>query len=192
MREWLLFLPQTPSTPSSLRVSVWRRMQQFGAVTLQNGVWILPRGNEVEHALHMLLADLETQGGGGLILLARAPHSDLEDRITERFTAAREQEYAEFIDRCEQFLGELEKETRSQKFTFAELEENEEDLNKLIHWLRKIHSRDFLGGPARDAASAALLRCQRALKDYTAQVYLPLGFDPPETPFGEDEMQQES
>jgi hypothetical protein len=89
---------------------------------------------------------LETQGGGGLFLIARAPHVDLEQRIIERFNAAREQKYAEFIERCEQFLGELEKESHAQKFTFAELEENEEDLNKLVHWLRKIHSHDFLGG----------------------------------------------
>ena len=188
----MLFLPQTPATPSSLRVMVWRRMQQFGAVMLQNGVWVLPRGNEVEQSLHRLLVDLEGQGGGGLILLARAPNANLEDRITDRFTVAREQEYAEFIDRCEQFLGELEKESRAQKFTFAELEENEEDLNKLIHWLRKIHSRDFLGGPSRDAASAALSRCQRALKDYTAQVYLPLGFDPADDSLIEEDSQQES
>lgn len=192
MREWLLFLPQTPATPSSLRVSVWRRMQQFGAVMLQNGVWVLPRGNEVEHTLHMLLADLEVQGGGGLLLIAKASHADVEQRIIERFSAAREQEYVEFIDRCEQLLGELEKETHVQKFTFAELEENEEDLNKLIHWLRKIHSRDFLGGPQRDAATSALARCQRALRDFTAQVYLPLGFDPPEAPFVDEETQQES
>src|SRR5215475_6311465 len=126
MREWLLFLPQTPATPSSLRVSIWRRMQQVGAVMLQNGVWILPRSNEVEHTLHVLLANLENQGGGGLLFIARAPNADLEQRIIERFNTAREQEYAEFIDRCEQFLNELEKESRVQKFTFAELEENEE------------------------------------------------------------------
>ncbi len=192
MREWLLFLPQTPTTPSSLRVSVWRRMQQLGAVALQNGVWILPRGNELESSLHRLLADIETQGGGGLLLTSKASHSELEERIIARFRAQREQDYTEFLERCVQFLGELEKETHAQKFTFSELEENEEDLHKLVQWLRKIYHRDFFGGPLRDEASAALARCRRSLEDYTTEVYQQLGYNLPETLFIDGEGPQES
>jgi DNA-binding transcriptional regulator PaaX len=190
MREWLLFLPQTPASPSSLRVSVWRKMQQLGAITLQNGVWILPRSNQLERKLSLLLADLKMQGGEGLILIAKAPHTDLEGRITEQFSAARTQEYVEFTDRCKQFLGELEKETKVQKFTFAELEENEEDLHKLVQWLRKIHQRDFLGGVQRDTADNALARCRHSLEIYTKQVYHLLEYDPPESLPEDEEKQQ--
>jgi hypothetical protein len=181
-RKWLIFLPQTPTAPSSLRVSVWRRMQQFGALALQNGVWILPHSNALERNLHVLLADLKVRGGEGLIFTTQITQVDLEESIIERFRSEREKDYTEFLDRCTQFLNELEKEATIQKFTFAELEENEVDLHKLTQWLRKIHHRDFFGGPQRAIATTALTRCRQSLEDYAAQVYLLLGHDVPEIP----------
>ncbi len=115
-----------------------------------------------------------------------------EERIIERFRAERKQDYDEFLERYQQFLGELEKETRVEKFTFAELEENEEDLPKLTLWLRKIHHRDFFGGPQRDAATAALAQWRRALEQFTAQVYRRQGYEPPEAPVVYGETPQES
>jgi hypothetical protein len=179
VRQWVLFLPQTPAVPSSLRVSVWRRMQQLGAVALQNGVWVLPHIGSIERTLQKVLTDLEAQGGGGFLLSAQMLRPEQEERMIERFRSEREQDYTEFLDRCEQFLGEVDKETKAHKFTFAELQENEEDWHKLKVWLRKIHARDFFGGPQREAASTALLRCQQVLKDYTIQVYRQQGYDPP-------------
>lgn len=191
-RQWILFIPQTPTVPSSLRVSIWRRMQQMGAVALQNGVWIFPRTGEIERTLQKVLTDLETQRGGGFLLTTQMLYPDLEERMIERFRSARQQDYEEFLDRCEQFLHELEKETKAQKFTFAELEENEEDLHKLKLWLQKIHARDFFGGPQRDAASGELVRCQHALKDYVAQVYSQYGYELPENLDGGEETPAES
>jgi hypothetical protein len=186
VRQWILFFPQTSAVPSSFRVSVWRRMQQLGAVTLQNGVWIFPQIAELERRVQHFLADLEAQGGSGYILTAQALLSTQEERLIERFRSERQQDYEEFLDRCERFLEELEKETKAEKFTFSELEENEEDFHKLKLWLRKIHARDFFGGAQRDTASEALIRCQQALKVYATQVYRQQGYDPPEDP-GTDE-----
>ncbi len=191
-RQWLLFLPQTPAVPSSLRVSVWRRMQQLGAVALQNGVWILPRSDELERVLQLLLEELEKQGGGGFLLIAQATKIPPEERIIERFRAERKEDYDEFLERCQQFHAELEKETKVQKFTFAELEENEEDLHKLTLWLRKIHHRDFFGGSQRDAATDALTQCRRALEQFTAQVYRRQGYEPPDVSSADGEAPQES
>ena len=39
---WLLLLPQLPPQPSSLRVRVWRRLQQIGAVAVKNAAYALP------------------------------------------------------------------------------------------------------------------------------------------------------
>jgi hypothetical protein len=146
----------------------------------------------LERRLQMILADLEAQGGGGLLLVSKASHIEPEEQIIERFRAERKQDYDEFLDRCIQFIEELKKETTAQKFTFAELEENEEDLHKLMQWLRKIYHRDFFGGTKRDEATNALAGCRRALKDYAAQVYLHLGYDPPEVLLIDEEGQEET
>ena len=133
-------------TPSSVRVVIWRRLQNAGAVSLQNGVWILPRSPERERLIGDFSAEVERQGGSEFILTADAADPTFHARVVARFQAERAQEYAEFIERCEAFLHEIEQETQAQKFTFAELEENEHDLLKLTSWLRKIQGRDFSSG----------------------------------------------
>jgi hypothetical protein len=61
--------------------------------------------------------------------------------------------------------------TRAGKFTFAELEENEEDLAKLEAWLRKVEVRDRFGAPSASEARAAVLACREDLEAFAASVY---------------------
>lgn len=176
---WLIFFPQTPATPSSLRVLVWRRLQQAGAVNLQSGAWILPKIAEQEQVLATLLTELEQQGGSGFFLEAKAPSDAIQAILIERFQQERAKEYQEFGDRCQEFLAEIEKETRAHKFTFAELEENEQDLLKLIRWLRKIQSRDFFPSAASREAATHLAACRQTLERFTTRVYEQEGLPQP-------------
>jgi hypothetical protein len=168
---WLIFFSQTPVTPSSLRVLVWRRLQQAGAINLQGGAWMLPCGKEQEQALLTLLSEMEQQGGSGFFLEARAPNELIQAGLIERFQGERESEYQEFGERCQQFLQEVEKETLAHKFTFAELEENEQDLLKLTRWLRKIQQRDFFPSTGSQQAMVRLAQCRQALQTFTTSVY---------------------
>ncbi len=52
-------------------------------------------------------------------------------------------EYFELQEQCQDFLAEIEKETKRQNFSFAEYEENEQDLAKLETWYEKVKQRDF-------------------------------------------------
>ncbi len=177
--QWLLFFPQTPATPSSLRVLVWRRLQQAGAINLQAGAWMLPHAPAQEQLLQTLLTELEQQGGSGFFLQAVAPSAQIQADLLVRFQGERNKEYQEFGERCQEFLQELEKETRAHKFTFAELEENEHDLLRLTRWLRKIQQRDFFPSPASRAAQERLTHCRQALETFTATVYEQEGFPSP-------------
>ncbi len=177
--QWLVFFPQTPATPSSLRVLVWRRLQQAGAINLQAGAWMLPHAPAQEQLLKTLLTELEQQGGSGFFLEAVAPSARIQADLIERFQGERNKEYQEFGERCQEFLQELEKETRAHKFTFAELEENEQDLLRLTRWLRKIQQRDFFPGPASRVAQERLAHCRQALQAFTATVYEQEGLPTP-------------
>ncbi len=176
---WLVFFPQTPATPSSLRVLVWRRLQQAGAINLQAGAWMLPHAPAQEQLLQALLTEMEQQGGSGFFLEAKAMSAHIHADLIARFRGERNKEYQEFGERCQQFLQELEKETRAHKLTFAELEENEQDLLKLTRWLRKIQQRDFFPGPASRAAQERLAHCRQALQVFTATVYEQEGLPTP-------------
>ncbi len=61
--------------------------------------------------------------------------------MTALFNERRDEEYCEFINECGKYLKELEKEITIKKFTFAEMEE--EELQKLISWHKKIKQEIF-------------------------------------------------
>jgi hypothetical protein len=146
-------------------------MRAAGAAALQQGVWVLPQTPEHERFLRDVLLEAQQQGGSGLLLVATPLDADRASGVVERFHADRDQEYREFSGRCRDFLAEIAKETAARNLSFAALEENEQDLQKLQHWLGKIRARDFFGAPQAYTADEALARCERALRGFTEAIY---------------------
>src|SRR5215211_3243069 len=169
--KWLLFTFQLPTSLSSLRVMVWRRMKAAGAVNLQNGVWLLPHTKEQERIVDDLLSYLHEQGADGQSFAATALSNKVEKDLVQRFRGLRDEEYAELIERCQGLLTELEKETKKKKFTFAELEENEDDLQKLESWLARIQARDLVGGARATEAARSVKSCKKAFGAFADHVY---------------------
>lgn len=170
-QEWLLFLSQLPASPSSLRVMIWRRMRMAGAASLQNGVWVLPRTPQQEEFVQSLLDYVVQQGSTGQVFIVHALNSEVEADLIARFQADRDQEYAELIEQCEDMLSELRKETQQKKFTFAELEENEQNLERLKNWMKRIQDRDYFGAPKTSQALEALEACEQAIHKFADQIY---------------------
>jgi len=165
--SWLLFLPQAPATSSSLRVQIWRHLKAAGAITLQNGVWVLPHTDKHEEFCRREQGDIEAHGGTALLLVA----TPLDVDLVTRFRAERDREYDEVIERCQELVEELARETSRNKFTFAELEENEQVWQQLSTWLATVQGRDFFGGTLAIEAKAGLARCAEALHAFTQAVY---------------------
>jgi hypothetical protein len=176
---WLLFLAQLPSSPSSARVSLWRRLRAIGAGGLVGGAWVLPRTATHARFFGQLEETVRAQGGKVFVLVVPEASPGTDAMIVARFRADRDREYDELTERCGAFLAEIAKETAAGKFTFAELEENEQDLEKLAAWLAKIEARDFFPGERGPQARALLQRCHRALEDFSAGVYEAEGVQAP-------------
>jgi hypothetical protein len=111
------------------------------------------------------------------------------ESILARFQTDRGREYGEFEDRSRVFLAEIKRETRRHKFTFAELEEIEGDLEKLSAWLGKIRTRDFFPSADSEAAVETLERCRSAFRTFAESVYLHEGIALPDDQEGEAEKQ---
>jgi hypothetical protein len=171
MQTWLMFIPQLPASPSSLRVLVWRRMRAAGAAAIQQGVWVLPQTPEHEQFLRDVLREARQQGGSGILMVATPLDADQAAEVVERFRADRDQEYREFEVQCRDFLAEIAKETTARNLTFAALEENEHDLQKLHIWLEKICARDFFGALQARTAADALSACEHALRGFAEAIY---------------------
>ncbi|HEX3753428.1 MAG TPA: Chromate resistance protein ChrB [Streptosporangiaceae bacterium] len=178
--DWLLFLGQLPASPSSARVALWRRLRAHGAASLLNGTWVLPRTAAHTAFLSQLAETVQAQGGRAFVLPVTDAAASTDAEIIARFRADREREYHELAERCDAFLAELRKETAAAKFTFAELEENEQDLDKLTSWLARIQARDFL--PARPDPESRnwLADCRRAMEAFAQSVYQAERVDPVE------------
>jgi hypothetical protein len=168
---WLLLLTQLPSSPSSARVALWRRLRAIGAAGLLNGAWVLPRAAAHAGFFEQLRETVHGQGGTAFVLTISVESPDGDEPIARIFRADRGREYDEFTERCEAFLDEIGKETRAGKFTFAELEEGEQDAQKLARWLAKIQARDFFPDERSTQSADLLGRCRRALEGFAWAVY---------------------
>ena len=169
--KWLLFSPQLPANPSSPRVMVWRRMRSAGSLGLDNGLWILPYSEESEKFVREMRAYVEIQGGTSKTFVANTIDDVTEAEILERFRQDRAEEYAELKEQCIDFLAEIEKEIKRKNFSFAEYEENEQDLEKLKVWFEKVKRRDFVGGARAEEAAEWLEKCHQALQGFATQVF---------------------
>ncbi|MGB3354371.1 MAG: Chromate resistance protein ChrB [Mycobacterium sp.] len=151
-------------------MALWRRARAAGAAGLQNGVWVLPDSPQHRELFAQLAATVRDLGSAFVLTVAAAGEGT-DGQIVARFRADRAREYDEFAERCDEVLAEIDKETRKEKFTFAELEEIEQDLDKLTGWLDKISARDFFPDERAANSSATLQRCQQALAGFAEAVY---------------------
>jgi hypothetical protein len=168
-RGWLLLIYRVPSEPTRLRAAVWRRIKSLGAIYLQSSTAALPAGVRAERALRKLRSEILAMSGSAVLLSCEILAGEQEIRAA--FQAARDDEYEEIVDKCEDFLGQVRKEYVADHFTYAELEENEVDLVKLRNWLARVSERDVFGAAGRAAAHKALEHCEEVLEAYAARVY---------------------
>jgi hypothetical protein len=185
---WLLLLAQLPGSPSSPRVALWRRLRGIGAAGVLNGAWVLPYAAAHAEFFEQLRETVQRQGGTAFVLTVSAPAPEVSETFVRRFGADRSREYDEFAERCAAFLDEIGKETRAGKFTFAELEEGEQDLDKLARWLAKVQARDFFPDERRPQAAEMLEHCRVVLEGFAGGVYAAEGVQAPSAePSGGDQ-----
>lgn len=174
--RWLVLVYRIPSEPTRLRAGVWRKLKGLGSIYIQNSVAVLPASRNGERSLRGLRAEIVAMGGSAILFGASTLSGESE--LAAQYNAARDDEYEEIIDRCEDFLAQLEKEYAAAHFTYAELEENDVDLAKLRAWLERIEQRDVLGASRQGETRDFLARCAAALEQYEARVYAEEGEEP--------------
>ena len=94
------------------------------------------------------------------------------------YAETREQEWSEFRADCGKYLAELDQEEALGKFTLAELEEEEQSLDRLRRRYRDRRARDLLASPAATDAVSDLKLCQQQFAAYAEHVYRAVGSRP--------------
>ena len=142
MADWLILTATLPTSPSGLRVRVWRGLKATGAGTLREGVYVLPQSAPSAASLRELAQVIADAGAEAHLLEVRARDD------------AQEQAFRALFDRSEayaEFLGTV-KEARK-----GIAKASEADLNKTLRMLEQqlhqLQASDFF--PGKEAARAA-------------------------------------
>jgi hypothetical protein len=174
---WTVLIVRVPSEPSRHRVAVWRELRRVGAVQLGQGSWALPDAPPFDGFVDKIVTLVGQHEGEVMALKSGAADEATAQRIRSLYDTARRAEWVEFASECEKCLAELEKEIRNEKFTLAELDEEEQNVDRLRRWHRELRSRDLFNSVDDDEILTRLDTCSATLERFTALVYTAVGLE---------------
>lgn len=169
--KWLVIHYNLPAEPSRHRVSIWRRLKKLGATNIQQSMWVLPNIGENYNALQKISRDIEFNNGEALLMGSMFFQEKHEERVVSLLNKIRDEEYEELINECENYIKEIEKMISKEEFTYAELEKEEEELEKLISWQGKIEARDMFHSSEATCVKEMLEIIKRSFEEYGELVY---------------------
>ena len=91
---------RVPADPSRHRVAVWRELRRAGAVSLGQGVWVVPDAPVFADGIARTV-ELAERGDGEVTVLTAVGRAEADvARLEALFGAERAEEWAEFIAEC--------------------------------------------------------------------------------------------
>ena len=174
-QRWIVLIVRLPADPSRHRVAVWRELRRAGATQLGQGSWALPNSATASETCDKVI-ELVRRGSGDVFALDAAPLNDASrERLRALHDDARRAEWAEFVSECGKCLAELRREIANKKFTLAELDEEEQNVDRLRRWHRELIVRDLFRAESPEAMEDHLDGCVAELERITELVYKALG-----------------
>lgn len=146
-------------------------MRKAGALSLGQGVWAVPDLPAFAAGVKRAVELVGRADGDATVLEAAGRSPADAARFESLFNAGRQADWAEFMADCGKFEAEVAKEIRIEKFTLAELEEEEQSLERLRRWHRDLTVRDVFGTPDTGLATARLKECVAVCEDYAERVF---------------------
>lgn len=158
MTHWLILTATLPTSPSGLRVRIWRNLKSTHCATLREGVYILPASAASAKAFWEMDAAIRDAGAESHLLELQARDERQEAGFRALFDRA--ELYAEFAQSM--------KDARK-AFKAATEAEIRKTLRTLEVQLQSILNADFFPGKASESATSGL----RALRQETERQLSP-------------------
>jgi hypothetical protein len=153
--RWLLLVHQLPSKPAYSRVKIWRGLQDIGAISLRNSVYILPSSAEARSQFTQLLKEIERNRGDGLLYEADLVAGMRDDQVRALFNAARDADYNTLGSELRQLAQAWKKAKKPKADPVAALA-------RLSERLSQLGEIDFFGASGRRAAEALLAELEHS------------------------------
>lgn len=145
MTDWLVLTASLPTSPSGLRVRVWRALKATGCATLREGVYILPASAASADELRVIEKAIQDGGAEAHMLELRARD------------AAQEKTFRGLFDRSEQYADFAQSLKNARKVLKTA---GEPELRKLLRaldqQLQSIRAADYFPGKAGASAAEGL------------------------------------
>lgn len=163
---WLVFSYSLPSKRASTqRVTLWRRLQQLGAVTPKAGVYVLPDRDDCLEAFQWLSQEVQQAQGEALIMRVERFEGLADCQLMDLFRQA-----------CRARYGTIEAEVTKME-TLLDRPRRSPTRTDLLDKLRRLQKRlnevaqvDFFDSPEGVSVSAQLRRIQQGLLQGTSRV----------------------
>jgi hypothetical protein len=155
--QWLLLLSQLPPKQDALRVRVWRRLQNIGAVMIRNACWCLPDTSQSAEDFQWCVKEIAAAGGDALVCRSALVEGMTNQQVLGLFQAARDADYAALAHEVRSVLDALSAEDR---------ESNLRRASKLRRQLEAIVSIDHGAAGGRAEAERQLIQLERALSKH--------------------------
>jgi hypothetical protein len=150
--SWLLLVHQLPAKPAYLRVKIWRRLQDIGAVAVKNAVHALPMNEETQEDFEWLLREIREGGGEAFVCEARLIDGLSDEEVRALFDRARDADYAELAKEAQVIAKSL----RRKASAAAAATELRGQVARLRKRLAEIAAVDFFGAIGRETAEELL------------------------------------
>lgn len=151
--KWLLLIHQIPPKPNALRVKIWRRLQQVGAVAIKQSVYAMPLLEQSREDLNWILKEIVEGGGDGCILETKFLEGLSDEQVLTLFHDARKADYEKLIHDANNLLADLSSEGSDPQYPATK---GSAQLTRLQRRLDYIVSIDFFPAPERAAAELLL------------------------------------
>ena len=169
--NWTTLIYQIPREMHKNRMAVWRKLKSVAALNVLQSIWILPESEAAKRELKALEEQINQNGGKSIFCVTVIEDEEQNQKLIDNFNSERELDYYELIDKCNDFELEIKHETEKENFTYAELEENDHEVEKLHIWLNKIVQKDYFHCPKQSEAVEYLKKCDKLLNQFSNAVY---------------------
>ncbi|MBA4184450.1 MAG: chromate resistance protein [Acidobacteriota bacterium] len=162
--EWILMVHLLPPKPTNLRVRIWRKLNNLGAVAIKNSVYVLPFNEKTHEDFEWLRQEIETAGGEANVFRAESVEGTADEEIIDIFRRERDKDFSKIAAEFDALAGAVKEQKQNNHLTAERIKNYETELGKLHSELERIKAVDFFVASVQKTAVASFKRAQKILR----------------------------
>ena len=148
---WLLLVFSLPTSRSSQRVEVWRKLQRYGMLPLRSSGYVLPNSAVNQERMEWLATAIRTYKGQATVVQVQAFDDLPANQLKQLFLEARARDYQKLLHDAKKLLAQ----SASRRPSAG--------LNRVRRRFLEVQDIDFFGSPLRGKLETLLARADEAV-----------------------------